>query len=251
MKFTIITVCLNSAKTIRRTFDSLLEQSYKDYEYIVVDGKSTDGTVEIIREYEPKFQGRMRWISEKDKGLYDAMNKGIRMAKGDYINIMNSDDWFEKDALKKIAEVPGTPDVIYGCSRLFFPESEAMDIQRIDHRRLTERPIFHQGCFVARTAHEKYGLYDLKYKVSADHDFLLKLYLLELKFVALDEVISVFSKGGFSEKNRWIYLKENFVLRYKNGVISKGAMIRGIFSSRFLLLMEHLFLCAGKLFSFR
>ena len=251
MKFTIITVCLNSAKTIRRTFDSLLEQSFEDYEYIVVDGESTDGTLEIIREYEPKFQGRMRCISEKDKGIYDAMNKGIRMAKGEYINIMNSDDWFEKDALKKIAEVPGNPDVIYGCIRLFFPESGAMDIQRIDHRRLIERPLFHQGCFIARKAHEKYGLYDLQYKVCADHDFLLKLYLSGLNFVAIDEIISVFSKGGFSEKNKWIYLKENFTLRYKNGVISKWAMIRGICSSRTLCLMEYLFLSAGKLFSSR
>lgn len=249
MKFTIITVCLNSAKTIRRTFDSLLEQSFKDYEYIVVDGESTDGTLEIIREYEPKFQGRMRWISEKDKGIYDAMNKGIRMAKGDYINIMNSDDWFEKDALKKIAEVPGNPDVIYGCIRLVFPKSGAMDVLRIDHRRLAETPLFHQGCFIMRTAHEKYGLYDLEYRVSADYDFLLKLYLAGAQFVASDAVVAFFSKEGFSEKNRWIFFKDFFTSRYKHGEISKAAMLRGVISSRLLYFMEHILIWAGKLFS--
>ena len=82
MKISIITVTYNSARTVRDTMESVLRQSYADFEYIVVDGASKDNTVDIIREYEPRFEGRMRWISEPDKGIYDAMNKGIAMATG-------------------------------------------------------------------------------------------------------------------------------------------------------------------------
>ena len=94
MKISIITATFNSVGTVRDTFDSVLRQSYREIDYIVVDGASTDGTVDIIREYEPKFDGRMRWVSERDAGMYDAMNKGIAMATGDVVGILNSDDFF-------------------------------------------------------------------------------------------------------------------------------------------------------------
>ena len=89
MTISIITATFNSAGTVKDTFESVLKQTYKDIEYIVVDGLSKDNTVDIIKEYEPLFEGRMRWVSEKDKGLYDAMNKGIAMATGDVIGILN------------------------------------------------------------------------------------------------------------------------------------------------------------------
>ncbi len=86
--------------TIRDTFESVLAQTYPEIEYIVVDGNSTDSTISIIKEYKPKFNGRMRWVSEPDKGLYDAMNKGIKMATGDIVGIINSDDFYHrKDAI--------------------------------------------------------------------------------------------------------------------------------------------------------
>lgn len=93
MLFSIITVCFNSEKIIERTIKSVLEQSYQDYEYILVDGASSDRTLEIIHQYEPLFQGKMKLISEPDKGIYDAMNKGIRVASGELIGIVNSDDY--------------------------------------------------------------------------------------------------------------------------------------------------------------
>lgn len=92
MKISIITVCYNSDKTIRDTLDSVLKQNYKNYEYIIIDGKSTDNTLKIIKDYEKKFNGKLKVISEKDNGLYDAMNKGIKKSKGDIIGIINSDD---------------------------------------------------------------------------------------------------------------------------------------------------------------
>ena len=97
MKISIITATYNSEKTLRDTLDSILAQTYPDIESIIVDGASKDGTMDIVREYEPKFQGRMHWISEPDKGIYDAMNKGIKMASGDVIGVLNSDDFYHDE----------------------------------------------------------------------------------------------------------------------------------------------------------
>ena len=117
MKVSIITAAYNAEKTIEDTIKSILKQSYTDIEYIIVDGCSKDRTVDIIKKYEPEFKGRLKWISEKDKGIYDAMNKGIRMATGDIIGILNSDDFFTSDDI--ISTVNETfekhnPDAIYG-----------------------------------------------------------------------------------------------------------------------------------------
>ena len=92
MKISLITVTYNSSRTLRDTIVSVLAQTYQDIEYIIIDGLSEDNTIEIIKEYEPQFEGRIRWVSEKDTGLYDAMNKGFRMATGEIIGIINSDD---------------------------------------------------------------------------------------------------------------------------------------------------------------
>lgn len=94
MKISVITVTFNSGKTVRYTIESVLKQEYSDYEYLVIDGGSKDNTIDIIKEYEPKFGGRMKWVSERDKGMYDAINKGIRMATGDVVGIINSDDFY-------------------------------------------------------------------------------------------------------------------------------------------------------------
>ena len=97
MKISVITATYNSAKTLRDTLNSILAQTYPDIESIIVDGASKDGTMDIVREYEPRFEGRMRWISEPDKGIYDAMNKGIQMASGDVIGVLNSDDFYHDE----------------------------------------------------------------------------------------------------------------------------------------------------------
>ena len=99
MTISVITVTYNSSATIRDTFESVLKQDYSDYEYLVIDGGSKDLTVDIIKEFEPKFKGRMKWISEKDNGMYDGINKGIRMATGDVVGIINSDDFYHKSGI--------------------------------------------------------------------------------------------------------------------------------------------------------
>lgn len=103
MKISLITVTYNSSRTLRDTIVSVLAQTYQDIEYIIIDGLSEDNTIEIIKEYEPQFEGRIRWVSEKDTGLYDAMNKGFRMATGEIIGIINSDDLIaETTAIEKL-----------------------------------------------------------------------------------------------------------------------------------------------------
>ena len=104
MKISVITATYNSGATVRDTMESVLRQTYGDVEYIVIDGSSTDGTMDIVKEYEPRFQGRMKWISEPDKGIYDAMNKGIAMATGDVVGLLNSDDFYTSDrVLERVA----------------------------------------------------------------------------------------------------------------------------------------------------
>lgn len=105
MKITVVTVCRNSASTLRDTLESVLAQSWNDYEYLVVDGGSTDGTRDMLQAFEDRFRGRLKWISEPDNGIYDAMNKGIRMSTGDVIGFLNADDYYQDNGvLKAIAE---------------------------------------------------------------------------------------------------------------------------------------------------
>lgn len=115
-KFSIITVCFNSEETIERTIISVLSQSYQNFEYIIVDGASTDGTLGIVEKYVEKYPDKIKLISEKDDGIYDAMNKGIRVASGDLIGIVNSDDYYETDALENISETYDGEkyEIVYG-----------------------------------------------------------------------------------------------------------------------------------------
>ena len=178
MKISIITVSYNSAKTIKDTIDSVLRQKYSDYEYLVVDGASKDGTVDIIREYEPKFEGRMCWASESDRGIYDAMNKGIKMATGDVVGILNSDDFFtDIDVLERVAkefEADTALEAIYGD--VHFVKDEDLTKCTRYYSSSYFRPWLlrfgfmpaHPSFYVRKDVYEKYGLYDLQFRTSSD-----------------------------------------------------------------------------------
>ena len=200
----VITVCYNSAKTIRKTFESMLGQTYQDFEYIVVDGGSTDGTVDIIEEYVPKFQGKMTYKSEKDNGIYDAMNKGISRCHGDLIGIVNSDDWYEPTALEDAAGAYSGEkyEVVYGAVRLFRDGQESA-IEFRNHNFLTIQMIPHPTCFITRQAYMDLGVYDtVNYKSSSDYELLLRYYLGgKVKFTPVYRIISNFALGGMSSSN--------------------------------------------------
>ncbi len=222
MLFSIITVCFNSAKTIRQTFESVLSQSCKDYEYWVIDGASTDGTVDIIREYEPRFEGRMHWLSEPDKGIYDAMNKGIRLAKGDFLNFLNTDDYYEDNTLgilKKEIENHPDHDVYYGTSRFFDSQGE-LRIIRENHLRLPKYRVNHQAMWYKRTVFSTFGVYDTSYKISADFHHQIGLFLNSYSFFAFNEVIVNYCKEGYSEKFLAERKKEDRNIRHHYGFIS-------------------------------
>lgn len=105
MKISIITATWNSGATLRDTMESVLSQDYTDFEHLIIDGGSTDNTLDIVRELEPRYSGKLKWISERDRGIYDAMNKGIMMATGDVIGILNSDDFYTStDILSTVAD---------------------------------------------------------------------------------------------------------------------------------------------------
>lgn len=230
MFLTIMTVCYNSEKTIRQAIESVLQQEFTDYEYIIIDGLSTDGTIEIIEEYLPKFHGKMRYISEKDKGIYDAMNKAISMAKGEVIGLVNSDDYFEKNAFQRVFEAakanPGS-DVYYGCVRVLTPEDKEIKVYRMSHEMLYSCPMAHGGCFIARKAHERFGLYDIAYRISADYDFLLRVFLQGGKFSPIDYVLANFRMGGVSSDGNNI--PEHLQVQYKYKLISRKQEILSLF----------------------
>lgn len=210
MKISLITVTFNSAATLRDTLQSVLAQSYSNIEYIIVDGASKDGTVDIVKEYEPKFNGRMRWISEPDKGLYDAMNKGFRMATGDVIGIINSDDLLaEPDAVEKVMRCfDENPDVDAVYANLYYVAQN--DTSKIVRHWISgkQRPFrygwhpAHPTFYVKREVYQQYGLFDLEFKFAADFELMLRLIEKEhIKLFYLPEPLVRMRLGGTTSKN--------------------------------------------------
>lgn len=198
----IITVCKNSEETIRKTIESVLHQTYKNIEYIIIDGESTDRTTEIIKEYQNIFEGRLWYISEKDQGIYDAMNKGILHATGDIIGIINSDDWYEPDAVERIVaayERHTNANAICAQANIV---SENLIIDKTKNKFEEEiwkgMPLPHPGVFVLRETYSRFGLYDTGYRIAADYDFIFRLYINNARFEILDDALVNFQMGGIS-----------------------------------------------------
>lgn len=215
-KVSIITPCLNSEKTIRDTIESVLRQTYKNIEYIIVDGGSTDNTIPIIEEYIPLFQGRLRYISEKDKGIYDAMNKGIKMSKGCLIGIINSDDYYEDMTVEKVVHryCENSEQVIYGYLGLLLGNNR-IKIQNFSHKNLHQNMIPHPTCFVSRKVYQKYGLFRKVFKITADYELMVRLYEKNVEFIQIPEVLANFRIGGASSSNRTLIEKSTIKLLYR------------------------------------
>lgn len=220
--FSIITVCYNSSISIERTINSILNQTIADYEYIIVDGASKDNTLDIVKRYEPRFEGRMKWISEPDSGIYNAMNKGIKMATGELIGIVNSDDWLEPTALesiKKIAANKEDKSKAFFCGSLCFHyENGVNQILYADKDRFEKGikkhshgyGLYHPSTFIGRGVYETVGLYDESLRVAADADFIYRCYCAGVKFYFTKCIISNMSDGGVSNRpNYKKFIKEN------------------------------------------
>jgi len=180
MKISIITITYNSEKTLRDTMDSVLGQSYKDIEYILVDGKSKDGTCDIIRSYGDRVS---KFVSEKDKGLYDALNKGIRMATGDVVGFLHSDDIFAStETTKMIAEafIKFKVDSVYG-DLVYVDQNDTDKIIRFWRSRRFSRARAltgwmppHPTFYVKREIYEKYGGFNTTFRIAADYESILR-----------------------------------------------------------------------------
>ncbi len=243
--FSIITVCYNSEKTIERTLKHMLAQTEGDYEYLIIDGASTDGTAKIVKRYEPEFGGRLQFYSEKDNGIYDAMNKGIKKAKGTLVGIVNSDDFYETDALsnmkKRYEELSDDQKkhvILYGMQRRL-RDGQEIEIEFVNDRILGEGMICHPTCFVSRSVYEDYGVYDTTYKSAADLDFLLRIKKnTDTVFAPVYSIISNFELGGMSASSRGAI--EAARVRYKYGVYSRLRMNYVIWQSRLIEVVHNL-----------
>ena len=193
MKVSLITACCRSAKVIRTALDSVLAQKDVEFEYLVIDGGSDDGTVDIIRECEPKFGGRMRWLSERDEGMYDAINKGIRMATGDVVGILNADDYLDaEDVLARISKAfeqranggAERLDCVFGNVR--FVNEPGGRTQRVCFARFWRPWMLHWGympphpaIFIRRERFTDWGGYvpsREEYRIAADYELLVRFF---------------------------------------------------------------------------
>ena len=196
-KLSIITVCFNSEKTIERTIESVIDQKYDNLEYIIVDGGSTDGTIDIIKKHEDYIS---KWISEPDKGISDAFNKGIKMATGELVGIINSDDCYTPGAFKKLIDAYEKDIDIYR-GRIILWNTETGS-------RVSEAPtigmpltglrvnVCHQGVFVRKDAYERYGLFDVSFKYNMDFDLLLRFEHKGAKSKFVDYDMAYFTMSG-------------------------------------------------------
>ena len=238
MKISIITAAYNSASTIEDTLRSVLAQSYADIEYIVVDGASTDGTQQLIERYEPLFQGRMRWISEPDRGIYDAMNKGIGMATGDVVGIINSDDYFTDDTVvQRVAETMGDSslDAVYGDIHFIRDGIPDKCIRYYSSRRFKPRWLrfgfmpAHPSFYARRSVFQKAGLYNTSYKLGADYEMMVRLFRREhinARYMPMDFV--TMRTGGASTRNvrsKLQHIKDDVRACRENGIYTNSAMI--------------------------
>lgn len=197
---TIVTVCFNSAATIEKTIKSVLSQDYPRLDYVIIDGGSTDGTVEIVKKYESRLG---YFVSEKDKGISDAFNKGVAAAKGDVICMINSDDSLVPGALRHIAAAYDGQTDVYRGNVIVVNPATGFRGREIPSMRFPLAPLTircaHQGTFVTPAAYRRFGGYDLRFRYMMDYDLLTRYYRRGARFRYVDADIAEFSLGGVSK----------------------------------------------------
>lgn len=227
IKISVITVTLNSVKTIERSISSVLSQDYKEKEYIVIDGASSDGTIEIIKKYKNQIDF---WVSEPDKGIFNAMNKGISKCTGEIITFMNSDDWYcNNSVLTRVAELysQNKYDILCGAAALIYNnEIVATRKPGKDSKKIWLENIYvHQAMFCRKELFEKYGVFKEEYKLGGDYEWNLRMYCLGIKFKTTDDNLVNYSLNGLSGTNS-VQLSEEF----KAIALSKISFLRKEYS---------------------
>lgn len=208
---TIITVTYQAEKFLEETILSVQQQSFRHFEHLIVDGKSTDGTLQIIQ----KYQDSLRWVSEKDAGLYDAMNKAILMAKGEWVMFLNAGDTFyHPDSLTQVfaPHYQKNHDLIYG--RVFF-KNHPSGVDYIGQNKIRYQdyffsiPLCHQAALIKKELFSSIGLYNLEYKILADQEWFVRYFKQGDHSLYIPEVLSAYEIVGLSQKQRFKSIKEN------------------------------------------
>lgn len=225
-KISIVTIVFNGETLIEHTIQSVIQQKNVSLQYIIVDGGSTDGTLKIISKYRDQIDVL---ISEPDKGIYDAINKGIRQATNELIGLIHCGDFYEPDALYEALQAfdKTSADVVYGDINILenLSGQSVIHRQRADHTGLGKKmTIFHPSTFISRRCYAQHGLYHTGYKITADYHLLLSLYLKKATFTYLPNVLANFSSGGISESNWNLLVKENVTIR-KTLLGTKSALV--------------------------
>lgn len=241
-KITIITVVYNDVNNIDQTIQSVLQQSFSDYEYVVIDGGSNDGTLDVIQSYNEKID---YILSEKDSGIYDAMNKGIKIATGEWLLFLNSgDQLFNLDILLKLnqflSELSTCPAVIYGDVEVLIPDQQIKRVVKCKSLETIDRsmPFNHQSTLINAKIHKK-NLYNLDFRIVADYNLFLELYLKKEKFLYTDFPISTILAGGLSDSRRnKTFLEKRMVHdvyfpRRNNSMLYYGSILRFYLSDYF------------------
>lgn len=221
MKFSIVTVTFNGERYLEETIKSVLSQDYPDFEYLIVDGGSTDGTPDIIRRHAGR-DGRISWVSEPDRGISDAFNKGIARARGEVIGILNSDDTYAPGALRAVAEAFAAHpecDVFHGDMLRFQDDTPLFLLKagRVGENIWHGMPLNHPATFVTRRAYEQVGLFDQDLKVAMDYDLVLRLYLRGCRFHYLERVLANMRYGGRSDDRFLDGLRELYAVTVREG----------------------------------
>lgn len=225
-KLSIITITYNAEKTLEQTLKSVYEQDYNEIEHIIVDGKSTDNTLGLIHKYQTN---KTKWISEPDNGLYDAMNKGIKMATGDYLCFLNAgDSFFANDTVKEIMNpansLPQSPDIIYGETAIVDINGTFLHMRRLETPRYLNWESFKKGMVVCHQAfivkREQVVTYDTSYKFSSDFDWCIRIMKRSSNFHNTHEVLINYLNEGVTTANR----KASLIERYRIMVKHYGAL---------------------------
>lgn len=219
---TVITVCYNAREMLLRTMNSVWAQTYKHVEYVIVDGASTDGTLELLEEYGGRID---HWVSESDKGIYDAMNKGVSMAKGKWVIFMNAGDCFaDNHVLENVFSVPRQADVIYG------DVVKGGVVKKASSPRNAHRMFFCHQCVFVKIESLKAFPFDISHKMSADFKQMKQLWLAGKQFLQLDFPIADFDVQGVSNTNRAVGLWDNIcVIREVDSCLEQLRLLPRLF----------------------
>ena len=205
MKLSVITINYNNSDGLRKTIESVVHQTCTDFEYIIIDGGSTDGSVDVIKEYAGSID---YWVSEPDKGCYHAMNKGVKVASGEYVIFMNSGDkFYTNDVVDTFVKENPIEDVL--CGDMFLSLGCVNHVpERLTFRYFYEGNLPHQACFIKTSLQKKYP-YNEKLKIVSDYEFFLRILILENgTFRKINKIISYFDFNGISSENTGLHLRE-------------------------------------------